>query len=122
MRISLTARRFEWIGPGIALAIMAPALAGGASLSPSETEALELGHRVLAVKNALQDPETPGALAAVVDLGTDSRHYVMVRGWLMLQLKADTSILEATRESALPPDIETRVDFIKTAIRAIDLE
>ncbi len=122
MGIELTERRFGWIGLGHALFIMAPALAGGAASSPSEAEALALGHRVLAVQDALQDPEAPGALAAVVDLGTDSRHYVMVRGWLMLQLQADTSILEATRESDPRPNIETRVEFVRTAIRAIDLE
>ena len=91
------------------------------TLSQQDTEALELGRKVLAVKAAIQAPTDPGSLDAVRDLGLDSRYYVMVRGWLSMELSGGTSIIEASREN-VNPQIRQRVDFLKKAIRAIDLE
>jgi hypothetical protein len=122
MGIVLRERWLEWIGLGLAVFIIAAVSVGETEASQVDDEALALGHRVIAVQRALKDPGRPGALAAIVDLGTDSRHYVMVRGWLMLQLQADTSIIEATREPDRRPNIESRIEFVRTAIRAIDLE
>lgn len=90
-------------------------------LDPADREALELGRRVLAVQAALADPEAPDALAAISALGLDSRHYTMVRGWLMQQLLGDLSIAEAN-PGDIPPRIEQRIEFLQRAIRAIDLE
>lgn len=95
---------------------------GNANASPAaDSEALLLGQRVLAVKAALENPGVPGALEAVRDLGGDSRYYVMVRGWLGLQLEGDRSIAEASRDE-LSPKIEQRIQFLEQAIRAIDLD
>lgn len=97
----------------------------GGSLSPGHdspvARACRLGERVLAVRAALADPGAPGSLEAIVDLGSDSRYYVMVRGWLAMQLQADLSILEASAGDA-SPEVVRRVEFLKRAIRAIDLE
>jgi len=84
-------------------------------------EATRLGQRVLAVQAALDDPGSPDAMQAITDLGLDSRYYVMVRGWLSLQLDGDRSIAAASDESAAPA-ITQRIEFLKQAIRAIDLE
>lgn len=85
------------------------------------TQACRLGERVLAARAALADPGAPGSLDAILDLGTDSRYYVMVRGWLVMQLQGDLSILAASAGDA-PPAVVRRVEFLKRAIRAIDLE
>ena len=87
----------------------------------SDTEAARLGQRVFAIQSALDDPAAPGALQAVMNLGLDSRHYVMVRGWLSLQLEGDRSIAESSQDY-VSAEIERRIEFLEQAIRAIDLE
>jgi hypothetical protein len=87
----------------------------------TEAAAMELGYKIAAVNEALQNPGAPGALQAITNLGHDQRYYVMVRGWLMYQLQGDMSILQAS-QGQRQPDISARVDFIQRAIRAIDLE
>ena len=87
----------------------------------SDAEAMELGYRVSAINAALQNPAAPGAMQAITDLGHDQRYYVMVRGWLMYQLQGDMSILQASQGQA-QESIRARADFIRQAIRAIDLE
>jgi hypothetical protein len=96
---------------------------GPAKPTPAEQDraALELGRRVLAVGRAIGDPQSPGAMRAVTDLGHDQRYYVMVRGWLSYQLQADQSLVEAHRGKA-PEPITQRVEFLRRAIRAVDLE
>ena len=83
--------------------------------------ALELGRRVQAVREAIQHPEAPHALAAIIELGRDQRYYVMVRGWLAYQRQGDMSIAAASRGQA-PEHIHARIRFLDRAIRAIDLE
>ena len=87
----------------------------------TDAEAAELGYRISAINTALQNPAAPGAMQAITDLGHDQRYYVMVRGWLMYQLQGDMSILQASQGQA-QESIRARVDFIRQAIRAIDLE
>ncbi len=82
---------------------------------------MDLGRKVLAVMEAIQDPEGPNAMRAVTELGRDQRYYVMVRGWLSYQLEGDKSILAASGEQA-PHEVRERIHFLKKAIRAIDLE
>lgn len=101
------------------LALTAAAACAGSE--PCDPQALALGRQVLAVQQILRQPGADGDLAAVVELGTDSRYYTMVRGWLGLQLQGDTSILDAS-EPGSRPAVEARVDFLRRAIRAIDLE
>ncbi len=83
--------------------------------------ALQLGQRVEAVREAIQHPEAPDALAAIIELGLDQRYYVMVRGWLAWQLQGDLSIASASHDQ-LPDNISARIKLINQAIRAIDLE
>ncbi len=91
--------------------------------TPAEQDraALELGRRVLAVGQAIQNPRSPGAMQAVTDLGHDQRHYVMVRGWLTYQMLADQSLIEAHHGNA-PEQVTQRVEFLRRAIRAVDLD
>ena len=87
----------------------------------TDAEAIELGYRVSAINEALQNPGAPGTLQVITDLGHDQRYYVMVRGWLMYQLQGDMSILQAS-QGQVPDAIRVRIDLIQQAIRAIDLE
>ncbi len=90
-------------------------------LASAAEEATRLGERVEAVRRAIDCPDCPGSMAAVVDLGTDSRYYVMTRGWLLERLRADRSVLDAAGDVA-SPQLAARVEFLQQAIRRIDLE
>jgi hypothetical protein len=83
--------------------------------------AMELGRKVLAVRQAIREPGAASAMQAVTDLGHDQRYYVMVRGWLSYQLEGDRSILAAAGEQT-PREVMDRITFLEQAIRAIDLE
>jgi len=96
-------------------------LAKTAPLSKEDQAALQLGHRVLAVRLAIQNPEAPNAMKAVTDLGRDQRYYIIVRGWLSYQLQGNTSMLEVSKERT-SDKTKQRITFLKKAIRAIDLE
>ena len=91
------------------------------SLSREDQAALELGRMVLAVDKAIENPGAPGAMGAVTELGHDQRYYVLVRGWLSYQLQGDVSMLEARREST-SETVKARIDFLRSAIRMVDLE
>ncbi|MGB5299662.1 MAG: hypothetical protein WBN08_14900 [Thiogranum sp.] len=111
-----------------AFALLLPAIGvtGGSRLEPvdfarADEHALWLGHRVLAIAAAIRNPDAPGSMEAVLELGLDSRYYVMVRGWLAMQLRGDMSILQA-RNGDVSPQIAVRIAFLEKAIRAIDLE
>ena len=96
--------------------------AGGGSDAPGcDREATRLGQQVIAVNAAIRDPNSADAMTAITELGTDSRYYTMVRGWLMLAVQGDQSIVDAS-EPGTRPDIEARIRFLQQAIRAIDLE
>jgi hypothetical protein len=98
-----------------------PAVSTPTTLSKDDQEALLLGRKVLAVQRALQNPTAPDAMQAVLDLGLDQRYYVMTRGWLTYQLSGDQSIISASKGSQ-PRRITDRAEFVKKAIRRIDLE
>ena len=80
-----------------------------------------LGKQVAVIAKAIHDPSYPGAMEHIKKLGTDSRYYTMIRGWLSQQLWADESIIAASGFGNKPV-IEARIAFIEEAIRAIDLE
>jgi hypothetical protein len=92
-------------------------------VEPSQTDehALWVGRGVLAIAAAIRNPQAPDAMAAVLELGLDSRYYTMVRGWLALQLSGDKSIAQAAG-GEVDPQVAARIAFLQEAIRAIDLE
>lgn len=105
-----------------------PAAGAGAGHDPAEPgneDALELGNQVLAVEAALQDPGAESSLEAVRRLGLQTRHYVMVRGWLLQHI----GMAESYRGTAAYGDseqrrneIEDRIAALQKMLRAIDLE
>ena len=91
------------------------------TLNKEDQAALKLGQQVLALNYALQNPQQEKSLQAVTELGNDQHYYIMVRGWLAYQLQADISIANAAQKQT-SEQIKTRIDFLKKAIRAVDLE
>lgn len=82
-----------------------------------DAAALELGRRLLSATVAIRNPHAPGAMQAIIGLGTDSHFYTMVKGRLAMQLRGDQSIVAGEH-----PNIVARISFLKQAMRAIDLE
>ncbi len=82
----------------------------------------EIGRAILAIQKAIANPEAPGSLDAVTELGHKTAHYTMVRGWLVQELRGAESIKSAQKPDAINPAIDARIAFLKKAIRAIDLE
>ena len=106
---------------GILAAVVLAATPAWCEQLPCNVEAQRLGQQILDIKKALTEPASDEALASIVELGTDSRYYTLVRGWLAYELEGLLSILAAS-EPESRPDIALRAAFITQAIRAIDLE
>lgn len=94
-------------------------------LGERDQYALEVGRKVLAIQAALDNPDQSASIAAVKVLGLDSRHYVMVRGWLVQELRAAESWQETSTYQTSPDYKNTtdkRINALRRMIRAIDLE
>lgn len=96
-----------------------------ATLSDQDRIALELGRQVIAVSSALKDPTRKEALTVVRELGTDSRYYVMVRGWVrqhidMAESYRDTSLYRSSE--VRKKEVDSKIAALRRMLRAIDLE
>lgn len=87
-----------------------------------QSEEYAIGVMVKSLDAAIAQP-SKASLNTISHYGTDSRYYVMIRGWLVQELQGAESQLSAYRQD---DEIKTRqqdkVDFLKQAIRRIDLE
>ena len=101
-----------------ALAHATPAEGSGAIAS----EECAIGVMVKAIQRALEAPQQEGALETIIGYGTDSRYYVMIRGWLVQELAGVQSRLDAARDEATRSAAELKAEFLTRAIRGIDLE
>ena len=88
-------------------------------LSQQDVEALKLGQKLQQAMQAINLPNDPASIHKITALGWDQRYYVMMRGWLVLQLQADQSAYTGSQSQQLLGD---RIEFLKLAIRTIDLE
>lgn len=94
-------------------------------LSKEDRHALEVGRKVMRIKSAFQTPERQAAIDAVRELGLDSRHYVMVRGWILQHIsmtesyKGTTAYMESGQRKN---EIDGRIAALRRMLRAIDLE
>ncbi len=93
-----------------------------ASEDLKKSEEYKIGVMVKAIAVAIKAPEKPESLKTITRYGTDSRYYVMIRGWLSQVLKGTESQLNATRDPARKVKFQQKVDFLKKSIRRIDLE
>ncbi len=85
-------------------------------------ETCQIGVMVQAIDAVLKNPDLPDALETVVTYGTDSRYYVMIRGWLIQELRGVESQLSANRNVPINEKHQKKAAFLKQAIRRIDLE
>ncbi|MCG9747915.1 hypothetical protein [Shewanella sp. Isolate8] len=110
------------MGRQIFLFLFAASLVTGCVATPSQTEVEQqrLGVMVQALQQAIAVP-SPEHLEVIARYGTDSRYYVMVRGWLVQTLSGVESQLAASGDAA-PEAMRTRAEHLRAAIRRIDLE
>jgi hypothetical protein len=87
-----------------------------------KSEQCRIGALVETIQAALMNPEAPDSLSTVTRYGTDSRYYVMIRGWLVAELTGTQSQLSAIRDATVDQRLRNKVEFLKRAIRGIDLE
>ncbi|ABZ78324.1 hypothetical protein Shal_3784 [Shewanella halifaxensis HAW-EB4] len=94
----------------------------------TQSEEYAIGVMVKSLGSAIKQPSDE-SLITITQYGTDSRYYVMVRGWLVQELQGVKSQLAAYRSDDLDNShdahkakLQQRVDFLKQAIRRIDLE
>jgi len=86
-----------------------------------EDEVYRIGLMVQAVQEALNSQDEQ-ALKTICLYGSDSRYYSMIRGWLFQELIGVESLLHATKEEATTYKLQKNSNFLKNAIRGIDLE
>lgn len=101
-----------------------PALA----TEPTQSDEYAIGVMVKSLDHAIKHPSN-SSLATITEYGTDSRYYVMIRGWLVQELQGVKSQLAAYRLDTLDTSddqhrarLQHKVDFLTQAIRRIDLE
>ena len=94
--------------------------AQGQVQAQTKSEQQELGSMVQALQQAIATPSAEH-LEVIARYGTDSRYYVMIRGWLVQQLSGVESQLAAQGDSA-PEALRAQAEHLKAAIRRIDLE
>ncbi len=86
------------------------------------SEEYQIGVMVKRVAEAISTPGEPESLQAIVKYGTDSRYYVMIRGWLIQELSGVESQILAAQEDATSAKLRWKADFLEKSIRRIDLE
>jgi len=86
------------------------------------SEECQIGVMVKEITAAINAPENPESFETIVKYGTDSRYYVMIRGWLTQVLRGVSSQLGGSGVSAANPKLQRKADFLKKVIRRIDLE
>ncbi len=86
------------------------------------SEEYQIGVMVKGIQHALKNPKEKGSLETIIKYGLDSRYYMMIRGWVMLELSGIKSQYEATEGESGQQKHKIRINFLEKAIRAIDLE
>ncbi|GIU50170.1 hypothetical protein TUM4438_35360 [Shewanella sairae] len=101
-----------------------PVQAAGKEQAAAKEQAEEyaIGVMVKSLDAAIALP-SEASLNTISHYGTDSRYYVMIRGWLVQELQGVESQLSAYhQDDELKTRLQHKVDFLKQAIRRIDLE
>ncbi len=89
---------------------------------PYLSEEYKIGVMIKALSLAIASPDEPDSLKIITQYGTDSRYYVMIRGWLVQVLSGVQSQLNANRNDKAKEKLIERAAFLTQAIRRIDLE
>lgn len=85
-------------------------------------EEYQIGLMVKRIDAAIQRPEKPESFETIVMYGTDSRYYVMIRGWLTQELAGVQSQNQASHNDDQNSKLMQKEIFLTKAIRRIDLE
>src|SRR5215210_3136054 len=96
--------------------------AAGQNRVVEQAEERQIGVMVKQIKAALAAPQDEASLRTIVQYGTDTRYYVMIRGWLREELAGVESQADAAAEPEAKAGFAKKADFLKQAIRRIDLE
>lgn len=90
------------------------------------SQTYQIGVMVEAISDALTRPNDSESLVTISQYGTDSRYYVMIRGWLVQELAGVKSQLDASQVSESNSENKQKfidkVTFLQQAIGRIDLE
>ncbi len=86
------------------------------------SEEHRIGEMVIAVSAAIDAPMQSESLDTIARYGTDSRYYVMIRGWLSQTLSGVQSQLDASQGRSDKAILQQKSDFLQASIRRIDLE
>ena len=114
--VQITVMTVIAIGPAFSFATHEQACAS------SSFEEKMIGAMVKAVSAAIDAPRNPDSMVTIVEHGTDSRYYVMIRGWLVQELRGVESQLDGARDPAAKEKLSQKVEFLRQSIRRIDLE
>ncbi|RLA43831.1 MAG: hypothetical protein DRR42_21235 [Gammaproteobacteria bacterium] len=90
--------------------------------NPESSEEYQIGIMVKAIDAAIHASERPGSQEIIVKYGTDSRYYVMIRGWLVQELSGVDSQLLSRHDDSVSATLKQKADFLGRVIRRIDLE
>lgn len=91
-------------------------------VSKKKTEQQVIGEMVQQLQIAISSPADDNALQTISKFGSDSRYYLMIRGWLVQKISGIESRLQAQKSQSKREVLMTEVNALKQAIRAIDLE
>lgn len=80
----------------------------------------QIGAMVQSLAVAIDSPSAK-SVEVIATYGTDSRYYVMIRGWLVQELAGVESQLAAQGAQA-EPQLSVKAKHLHTALRRIDLE
>lgn len=86
------------------------------------SEEYQIGVMVKMIETAIQEPEKPESLETIANYGTETRYYVMIRGWLTQELAGVQSQNQASHNDDQNSKLMRKEIFLTKAIRRIDLE
>lgn len=115
---------FYWkISGAVVLTFFVLFFAGCTGAVKRESREYKTGVMVSEIDSLLNDYTQPDAFEKIAEYGTDSRYYVMIRGWLVQELSGTESLVESTkgREELQKKHME-KAAFLRKLIRRIDLE
>lgn len=92
------------------------------AVSQKKIEQQAIGEMIQQLQVAINSPTDDHALQTFSKYGTDSRYYLMVRGWLVQKLSGVQSRLAVQKSESDRKMLIAEVNALKQAIKAIDLE
>ena len=121
-----THQKGDWQIKVIAIPVDPPEAASVGAFEPEDLQykqALELCRKVIKIESALKVPERLSSIDAVRELGSETRYYPMVIGWIMEHFKIAYSYrdtAEYKKSKQRRNEIENRIAALQRMVRAID--